>query len=78
MPNDLKSKELLTRGVKSSEILKGNSNLANQVKGNKFLIPSKFEILSVKMFNLEESLNHKNALIFCSLIKYEQAILLLK
>ena len=56
MPNDLKSKELLTRGVKSSEILKGNSNLTNQVKGNKFLIPSKFEILSVKMFNLEESL----------------------
>ena len=54
--NDLKSKELLTRGVKSSEILKGNSNHTNQVKGNKFLNSSKFEILSVRMFNLEESL----------------------
>lgn len=56
MPNDLKSKELLTRGVKSSEILAQNSNQINSRKGNKFLIPSKFEIHSVKMFNLEESL----------------------
>jgi SpoVK/Ycf46/Vps4 family AAA+-type ATPase len=56
MPNDLKSKELLTRGVKSSEILTGNSNLSNAGKGNKLPISSKIEILSVKMFNLEESL----------------------
>ncbi|HEX9250997.1 MAG TPA: AAA family ATPase, partial [Ignavibacteriaceae bacterium] len=56
MPNDLKSKELLTRGVKSSEILTGNSNLLHPEKGNKFLNPSKIEILSVKMFSLEESL----------------------
>ncbi len=56
MPNDLKSKELLTRGVKSSEIAAGNSNLLNQRSGNYFLSPSNFEILSVKMFNLEESL----------------------
>ncbi len=56
MPNDLKSKELLTRGVKSSEILAQNSNQKNSRKGNKFLIPSKFELHSVKMFNLEESL----------------------
>jgi SpoVK/Ycf46/Vps4 family AAA+-type ATPase len=56
MPNDLKSKELLTRGVKSSEILKGNSNQMNPGSGNYFLNPSNFEIHSVKMFNLEESL----------------------
>jgi len=56
MPNDLKSKELLIRGVKSSEILEKNSNQKNSRKGNKFLIPSNFEILAVKMFNLEESL----------------------
>ncbi|MCU0343565.1 MAG: AAA family ATPase, partial [Ignavibacterium sp.] len=56
MPNDLKSKELLTRGVKSSEILTGNSNLSNSGKGNKLPVSSKIEILSVKMFNLEESL----------------------
>ena len=56
MPNDLKSKELLTRGVKSSEIAAQNSNQKNSRKGNKFLIPGNFEILSVKMFNLEESL----------------------
>jgi len=56
MSNDLKSKELLTRGVKSSEIAAGNSNLLNQRSGNYFLSPSNFEILSVKMFNLEESL----------------------
>lgn len=56
IPNDLKSKEILTRGVKSSDILKGNSNQMNPGSGNYFLNPSKFEILSVKMFNLEESL----------------------
>ncbi|MBK7630499.1 MAG: AAA family ATPase [Ignavibacteriales bacterium] len=56
IPNDLKSKEILARGVKSSDILKGNSNQMNPGSGNYFLNPSKFEILSVKMFNLEESL----------------------
>lgn len=56
MPNDLKSKELLKRGVKSSEILTENSNQINQARGNYFLNPSKFEILSAKLFNLEESL----------------------
>lgn len=56
MPNDLKSKELLTRGVKSSEILTENSNLRKQERGNYLLSPSKFEILSIKMFNLEECL----------------------
>ena len=56
MPNDLKSKELLIRGVKSSEIKTESSNLMNHGSGNYFLNPSKFEILSVKMFNLEESL----------------------
>ena len=55
MPNDLKSKELLTRGVKSSEILAKNSNQFRSRSGNYFLNPSKFEILSVNMFNLEES-----------------------
>lgn len=56
MPNDLKSKELLTRGVKSSEILAKNSNQFRSRSGNYFLNPSKFEILSVNMFSLEESL----------------------
>ena len=56
MPNDLKSKELLTRGVKSSEISTENSNLRKQERGNYLLSPSKFEILSIKMFNLEECL----------------------
>jgi len=56
MPNDLKSKELLTREVKSSEILTENSNLKNQGRGNNLLNPGKIGILSVKMFNLEESL----------------------
>ncbi|MBP9582654.1 MAG: hypothetical protein KBE38_10895, partial [Ignavibacterium sp.] len=56
IPNDLKSKEILTRGVKSSEILKGKSNQMNPGSGNYFLNASKFEILSVKMFDLEESL----------------------
>jgi SpoVK/Ycf46/Vps4 family AAA+-type ATPase len=56
MPNDLKSKELLIRGVKSSEITTESSNLMKPGSGNYFLNPSKFEILSVKMFNLEESL----------------------
>ena len=56
MSNDLKSKELLTRGVKSSEILERNSNLMSKGRGNNFLNPGKIEILSIKMFNLEESL----------------------
>jgi len=56
IPNDLKSKELLTREVKSSEILTENSNLKNQGRGNNLLNPGKIGILSVKMFNLEESL----------------------
>lgn len=56
MTNDLKSKELLTRGVKSSEILKQNSNPTPATSGNYLLNSSKIEILSVKMFNLTESL----------------------
>jgi SpoVK/Ycf46/Vps4 family AAA+-type ATPase len=54
--NDLKSKEILTRGVKSSEILKRSNYQQNPGSGNYFLNSSNFEIISVKMFDLEESL----------------------
>jgi len=69
-PNDLKSKELLTRGVKSSEITAGNSNLMNKGSGNYFLSPSKFEIFSVRLFNLEESLQSQKR---TYLLQFDQA-----
>ena len=56
MPNDLNSKELLMRGVRSSQILVNNLNTAKQLSGNNCLISSNFETHSVRMFNLEESL----------------------
>lgn len=54
--NDLKSKELLLRGVRSSQILVNNSKIETPTNGNNFLISSKYEIASVRMFNLEDSL----------------------
>ncbi len=54
--NDLKSKELLTRGVKSSDITEADSKNIKICSGNYFLNTSKFEIHSVKMFDLEQSL----------------------
>jgi len=54
--NDLKSKELLLRGVRSSQILVNNSKIETPTNGNNFLISNKYEISLVRMFNLEESL----------------------
>ena len=54
--NDLKYKELLSREVRSSQILNQNSKMAYLSNGNNCLISSKYEINSVRMFNLEESL----------------------
>lgn len=54
--NDLKSKELLLRGVRSSQILVNDSKVENLSNGNNCLFSSKFETHSVRMFNLEESL----------------------
>ena len=54
--NDLNSKEILLRGVRSSQILKHSSNWKDAPKVNNSTITSKYEINSVRMFNLEESL----------------------
>jgi len=71
MPNDLKSKELLIRGVKSSESIKQNSNLTPAASGNYLLNTSNFEILSIKMFNLTESLQSE---IRTYLLQFDQSI----
>ena len=54
--NDVKSKELLFNGVRSSQILNQNSNWKDTPKVNNYFISSKYEINSGRMFNLEESL----------------------
>ncbi len=54
--NDLKSKELLLRGVRSSKVLNNIPNESKTNSGNNCLISSNFEMHSVRMFNLEESL----------------------
>ena len=54
--NDLKSKELLLRGVRSSEILVNRSKVDKSSIGNNFFFSSKYETHTVRMFNLEESL----------------------
>jgi SpoVK/Ycf46/Vps4 family AAA+-type ATPase len=54
--NDLKSKELLLRGVRSSQILNNSLKMENPSSGNNCLISSKYQINSVRMFNLEGSL----------------------
>ncbi|MDP2362496.1 MAG: AAA family ATPase, partial [Ignavibacteria bacterium] len=54
--NDLKSKELLLRGVRSLQVLNHNPKMEYPPSGNNCLISSKYEINSVRMFNLEESL----------------------
>jgi len=54
--NDLKSKEITSRGVESIKILVNNSNMVNASNGSNSNISSNYEINSVRMFNLEESL----------------------
>ena len=57
--NEFKSKELLLRGVRSSQILNNNSKMENLSNGKNSFIPGKYEVNSVRMFNLEESLQSK-------------------
>jgi AAA+ superfamily predicted ATPase len=54
--NDLKSKELQTGEVKSSKILNNNRIIGTQSNQSYLQTPGKFEIHSVRMFNLYESL----------------------
>ena len=54
--NNLKSDKLFSRGVRSSQVFTDNLKIDKTTSGNNCLISSNFEIHSVRMFNLEESL----------------------
>ena len=45
--------------VRSSQILNNNSKMENLPNGNNSFLPQKYEVNSVRMFNLEESLQSK-------------------